>query len=216
MARMPAMQEMRRVVLETLLVAVLGVVVALIANFISPRGLSITRDYFPERASVQADAAVATLAGGIEPQRITSASTPAIPITGGPAGTGIGIVSTEQALGFFRDPLYEQELIVFVDARDSRHYEAGHIPGAYQLDRYYPQNHLPTVLPACLNATRVVVYCAGGECEDSHFSAQLLQDAGIPVGQLFIYAGGITEWDAQRLPIETGARKSGILRERKP
>jgi rhodanese-related sulfurtransferase len=207
---------MRRVILETLLVAVLAVVAALVANFISPRGLSITRDYFPKKGSVGADPAVATLAGGVQKMETASHATPATAGMSGPAGTGIGIVTTEQALEFFRDPLYEQELIVFVDARDSRHYEAGHIPGAYQLDRYYPENHLPTVLPACLNATRVVVYCAGGECEDSHFAAQLLQDAGIPAGQLFVYAGGISEWDARRLPVETGARKSGILRERKP
>jgi rhodanese-related sulfurtransferase len=116
----------------------------------------------------------------------------------------------------FRDPEYEQELIVFVDARDDQHYEEGHVPGAYQLDRYYPENHLPTVLPACLNATRVVIYCKGGKCEDSYFAAQAFQEAGVPPERLCVYAGGIAEWGAARLPVETGARRSGVIEPAKP
>jgi rhodanese-related sulfurtransferase len=58
---------------------------------------------------------------------------------------------------------------------------------------------------------KVVVYCNGGECEDSEFAAIMLRDAGVPREALFIYAGGITEWKAQRLPMEAGARRSGEL-----
>jgi rhodanese-related sulfurtransferase len=208
--------EVRRALSEALLVALLGLIAALGANFISPRGLSLTRDYFPARDIVPSVATaspstVRTLPRGAETK---VAVTP--PLVDVAPKMGITTLTTAQAQEWFNDPQFEQELIVFVDARDSRQYEAGHIPGAYQLDRYYPQNHLPTVLPACLNALRVVVYCTGGQCEDSHFAAQLLQDAGIPAERLSVYSGGITEWDEQRLPIETGTRKSGVLKERKP
>ena len=199
---------------EALLIIALGVMAALVANFISPRGLSLTRDYFPTKSNDEPSAPVASLGAGVSRNgKEPSAAVAPAPVAVRPQPE-IATITTAQAREFYRAPEYEQELIVFVDARDDRHYEAGHIPGAYQLDRYYPEKHLPTVLPVCLNATRVVVYCAGGECEDSHFAAQLLREAGIPAEQLFVYAGGITEWDGGRLPIETGARKSGNLRER--
>jgi hypothetical protein len=30
---------------------------------------------------------------------------------------------------------------------DDEHYRAGHIPGAFQLDHYHPENYLAAVLP---------------------------------------------------------------------
>lgn len=196
---------------ETALVAVLGLFAALAANYISPRGLSLTRDYFPPKHKIGPHP------GGATPARQRQGETNPTPaaVLARPE-TEIATVTTAQALELFHDPQYEQELIVFVDARDDRHYEEGHVPGAYQLDRYHPENHLPTVLPACLDATRVVVYCTGGECEDSHFAAQSLQEAGVPTERLSVYAGGMTEWEARRLPVESGARKSGKLRTAKP
>jgi rhodanese-related sulfurtransferase len=58
----------------------------------------------------------------------------------------------------------------------------------------------------------VVVYCTGGECEDSHFAAELLREAGVPATNLAVYRGGIAEWEAARLPIETGPRGSGEIK----
>jgi rhodanese-related sulfurtransferase len=129
---------------------------------------------------------------------------------------GLGLVESEQAARLFADPRYASELVLFVDARDDRHYQEGHIPGAYQFDHYRPDNYLPTVLPACQNAEQIVVYCTGGNCEDSEFAALTLRDAGVPPERLFIYAGGMTEWATNGLPVETGARKSGTLRTPKP
>jgi len=68
------------------------------------------------------------------------------------------------------------------------------------------------VLPACLGALQVVVYCTGGQCEDSEFAAIMLRDAGIQRQNLFVYPGGINEWSALKLPVELGARKSGQLK----
>jgi rhodanese-related sulfurtransferase len=207
---------MRRALLELMVVTVVGVLVALTANLISPRGLSLTRNYFPAAANPSIGAGIANSVG---PESKKEAPPNTMAVTKPKVNSqksGALTLTTTQALELFHDPEYEQELIVFVDARDNRHYEEGHVPGAYQLDRYYPENHLPTVLPACLNATRVVVYCAGGECEDSHFAAQLLQEAGVPPERVSVYAGGITEWRLKGLPVETGARKSGTLRISNP
>src|SRR5439155_18196318 len=40
-------RELKRVLLEALIVAAIGLAVALLANLVSPRGLSLTRNYFP-------------------------------------------------------------------------------------------------------------------------------------------------------------------------
>jgi rhodanese-related sulfurtransferase len=61
-----------------------------------------------------------------------------------------------------------------------------------------------------------VVYCNGGNCEDSELTAALLADANIvPREKLWVYGGGITEWATNGWPVELGERKSGRMRELK-
>src|SRR3989442_1303059 len=47
-------RELKRVLVEALVVSVMGLAVALVANLISPRGLSLTRNYFPSGGSTPA------------------------------------------------------------------------------------------------------------------------------------------------------------------
>lgn len=122
---------------------------------------------------------------------------------------GLQLVTSNQVVELFRDPRREQGLVVFIDARDDQHYAAGHIPGAWQFHHYHAEKYLPTVLPICLTALQVVVYCSGGECEDSEFAAIMLRDTGVPREALFVYPGGMNEWKANGLPVEAGARGSG-------
>ena len=124
---------------------------------------------------------------------------------------GLQLMDGSQALQSFHDPRVQQDKIVFVDARDEAHYQKGHIPGAYEFDPYHPENYFATVLPVCLQAEQVVVYCNGGDCDDSESAALLLRDAGIANQKLFVYGGGFAEWVANNLPVETGARNSGAL-----
>jgi rhodanese-related sulfurtransferase len=204
--------ELRRVLLETLVVVVLGLACALGANLISPRGLSLTRDYFPGT-------------GKLNPPLTPPGQGNSNPVSGQGTGEqeaviahlkdrGLQPVDGKEALQLFRDPQYEQDLIVFVDARNDEHYREGHIPGAYQFDRYYPEKYLG-VLPVCLNAAKVMVYCTGGHCEDSEFAALALKDAGVPPDRLFVFVGGMTEWSTNGSAIEIGERKSGNLRAAK-
>ena len=210
-ARRARGREFKRVVAEALLVAVVGGSLALMANAFSPRGLALSRNYFPRGGAISTN---------VLPVPITTSNatgtTAATQSTAGLAAQlrakGLGLVVGPEAARLFADPRYASEQVVFVDARDDRHYQEGHIPGAYQFDHYRPEHYLPTVLPACQSAEHIVVYCTGGNCEDSEFAALTLRDAGIPAERLFIYAGGMTEWATNGLPVETGARKSGTLR----
>ena len=102
-------------------------------------------------------------------------------------------------------------MVVFVDARNEEEYQISHIPGAYEFDPYRSGKYYDVVLPVCRKAENIVVYCNGGDCDDSETAALLLRDMGIPNQKLFVYGGGITEWKTNGLPVETGARNSGIL-----
>ena len=199
-----------RIILEALLISVAGLVFGLAANSISPKGLRLNRDYFPTGQS-HATAAITSNAAPIP----TAPSVTNPSVTTLPNATaqrlqqrGLQVVSSQEALDAFKDPRYQQGLIVFIDARDDAHYAAGHIPNAWQFDHYHPDSFLPGLLPLCIGANKVVVYCTGGECEDSEFAAVMLRDAGVPAPSVYVYTGGITDWKAQGRAIETGIRGS--------
>lgn len=201
--------SLKSLTLETIVVGTVGLCLALLANHFSPRGLVLTRDYFggsPGRAPLAA-APAGTLA--------TNSAAPVAAAPGLEAELqreGFRIVTTDDVLRLHRDPRREQGFIVLVDARDDRHYAEGHIPGAIQLDHFYPEKNLAEVLALCTLAEEVVVYCTGGDCTDSHLAARLLKEAGVPAERLGVFVGGITEWKARRSPVEIGGRNSGDLR----
>jgi rhodanese-related sulfurtransferase len=203
---------MKRGFQEALFVAVIGAAFAFGANQVSPRGLALTRNYFP--AGVSRPVPAATGIG--TPRGVASTNTPA----SSPAQLlavrlkeqGLQSVDGSQAEQLFHDPRFKQGSIAFIDARDEQHYREGHIPGASEFDPYYPEKYFPTVLPVCQAAEQIVVYCNGGDCDDSESAAITLRDVGIANQKLFIYTGGITEWTTNGLPVEIGGRNSGNLR----
>ncbi len=196
------------------MVLVAGIAFALIANFISPSGLTLRRDYFltrtrsPEAGSAlrSSRSAGGTVAAALSLEQIAARL----------KARELQLVESNQVVALFRDPRHEQELVVFVDARNDRDYARGHVPGAYQLDHYHPEKFLASVLPVCQTADQIVVYCNGGGCEDSELAALTLSQAGISKTNLFIYAGGLREWATNGLPVELGARSSGNLHPNSP
>lgn len=198
-----------KVLAEALLVVIAGVGLALAANALSPHGLSLKRDYFPVSNKEASQTPIATnhpVKGTAVVNETVSAA-----LQARLKQDGLKLIDLGAATNLFQDPRYDREMIVFVDARDDDHYTSGHIPGAIQFDRYHPEKYLGAVLTACIPAEQVVVYCTGGECEDSEFAAMTLKDAGVSADKLQVFGGGITEWMAKHLPVETGARRSGLI-----
>jgi rhodanese-related sulfurtransferase len=195
---------------------VIGTAFAFAANEVSPRGLRLTQNYFPGATQGSLPSGAATNLTPRPGDTHIGAPSPAEMFATRLEAKGLHLVESHQVAQLFRDPRYEQELIVFIDARDDRHYQEGHIPGAYQFDHYRAENYLATVLPVCQTAEQIVVYCTGGDCEDSEFTAIFLRDVGIPKEKLFVYGGGMTEWTTNGLPVEVGGRKSGNFRPAKP
>jgi rhodanese-related sulfurtransferase len=191
--------------LEALVVLGVGIVFALVANLVSPRGLVLTRNYSP--GSGRRPVPAATNAAGTN----LPAPSPAGLLAARLREQGLQLVDGRQAQQLFRDPRLQQGTLVFIDARDEELYRAGHIPGAWEFDPYRPEKYFPAVHPLCLAAEQVVVYCNGGDCDDSEFAALTLRDVGIATNKLFIYEGGLAEWATNGLPVETGDRNSGKL-----
>ena len=98
--------------------------------------------------------------------------------------------------------LFTTNTALFVDARNQDDYMEGHIPRAVHLpvgrfDEYFPE--FAAIHPP---ETRIVCYCAGVDCHDSHDLAILLQDSGYT--SVIVYARGIAGWTGQNLPVEEG------------
>lgn len=194
---------MKKVLLEALLVVAVGAVVAFAANALSPRGLKLTEDYFHgemlpvPRARTNRTEFVAATNSALDPV-VTRLKE-----------KGLQVINGDKAVELFHNPLYQQGAIIFLDARNDEHYQSGHVPGAYQFDNYHPENYMGTVFPLCQSAQKIVVYCNGGNCEDSQFAALTLRDAQVPNEKLFVYTGGITEWTNRGYAVEVGERNSG-------
>ena len=197
----------RSVLLEALLITLAGLALALLANAVSPRGLKLSRNYFPTGAKPQSqnESNSIPLRNLPAAENFASTNPPAtLIVVPRLAEKGLQGIDLAQARRFFNDPRRGLRAIVFVDARSEENFKLGHIPGALQFDPYHPEVGLPTVLAACKAAELVVVYCTGAECEDSELGAILLHDAGIPSSKLYVFVGGITEWTENKFPVETG------------
>jgi len=95
---------------------------------------------------------------------------------------------------------------LFLDARRSSVYAEGHIPGA----RTFPvwESDIDARVKALFEEgldqrAPVVVYCSGGNCEDSHMLAEKLYMVGFD--NVLIYKDGFPDWQKRRHPVATGA-----------
>lgn len=156
-------------------------VLAVLNSFMNPSAMDLGTDYFP--SLVQDETPDAT---GQLPKH------------------DFGTLDGQMVLEFLPD-LKQSEFAVLIDARSTEHYAQGHIPGSYQIDRYHLEEFVPPVLPAMQKAGYVIIYCAGGDCEDSIFLAtDLVYRYGLEKEVLYIYEGGMEEWKDLGHPIATG------------
>lgn len=109
------------------------------------------------------------------------------------------LIQFEEVLEYWRDGF------LFVDARRTKRYAEGHIPGAVCISAWEPGieekvAQLPETEP--LEAP-VVVYCtASKDCEDSHIVADHLKTVGYL--DVKIFEGGFPEWKKKGKQITTG------------
>ena len=99
--------------------------------------------------------------------------------------------------------------VLFLDARRTSVYELGHIPGARpfsvwesDVDEKVNKLYAERSDPKDQNLP-IVIYCSGGDCEDSHMLAQKLW--GIQFNNIYVYKDGFPDWQKLGLPIHTGS-----------
>ena len=98
---------------------------------------------------------------------------------------------------------------LFLDARRTSVYEQGHIAGArpisvWDADKGDKVNALFSERsdPSEQNLP-IVIYCSGGDCEDSHMLAQKLW--GVQFNNVYVYKDGYPDWVAHRGAAHTGS-----------
>lgn len=96
---------------------------------------------------------------------------------------------------------------LFLDARRSSVYAEGHIAGA----RNFPvwESDIDARVKGLYEegldqSAPIVVYCSGGNCEDSHMLAEKLYMVGFD--NVLIYKDGFPDWEKRGLAVSRGAK----------
>jgi rhodanese-related sulfurtransferase len=98
--------------------------------------------------------------------------------------------------------------VLFLDARRTSVYEQGHIPGARpfsvwesdiddKVRKLFDERGDPRE-----QEKPIVIYCSGGDCEDSHMLAQKLW--GIQFNNVYVYKDGFPDWQKRGGAVHTG------------
>lgn len=98
--------------------------------------------------------------------------------------------------------LFEQDEVLFVDARPESQYQEGHISGALNIpwqdvDRYFME-----AAEQLEEGKIIVTYCDGESCDLSHELALFLKDMGFT--DVRVLVNGWTVWKQAGLPTEGG------------
>ena len=161
----------RKTIKEIIILVGVSVTLAMLVNFFSPRGIALVGQWDTSRGVITANP------------------------TGAAEGKPEEIDTVARA-----GEIFDKGDVLFVDARSQDNYEDGHIPGAVSLPVGLFDEQIESFLDRHSPDTRIVTYCSGRTCEDSHNLAQLLSDVGFSHVSVFI--DGFPGWEAQGYPIE--------------
>jgi 3-mercaptopyruvate sulfurtransferase SseA len=112
--------------------------------------------------------------------------------------------------------LLEADMVVLLDARSVSDYNKGYIPRAVsfpigEFKRTYPK--VAELLADAGNQGKsIVIYCIGVHCLDSSLLAKELHNKGHR--EIFVYKGGIEEWQELGYPIKMESSPSTTQTER--
>jgi len=210
---MSFMQEVRRTLLEFLIVGAATLGLGLLANGLNEDGLSLGKNYFGVVLKPASETDSAPAENQAQPDQAPAEDDVIATVSARLRETGLQPIDHDSVVELFEHPDREAGLIVFVDARNDEHYRAGHIPGAYQFDHFHLDRYVNDVMPVLETAEKVVVYCYGKDCTDSEITATYLINFGVDRKLVSIYVGGIQSWCEAGFQVETGERDSGALQE---
>ncbi len=195
---------MKSMVLPVIAIVVVSALLGLGFNAVRPKDhIRLTRNYFEiyrGPASSSDDATPGAVAGP------SAGGGQVVPsdARGGLIHNPFLAVTLDEVIEFYQRSEYQTGDIVFVDARNDEHYEKGHIPGAIHIDRYNSDKYYQAAKDALELADVIVVYCGGGECEDSIFLAtEFAQERGVGYDKIRVFEGGMEAWEGDNLETES-------------
>jgi rhodanese-related sulfurtransferase len=102
--------------------------------------------------------------------------------------------------------LYARKTVPFLDARRTSVYRDGHIAGARPFSVW--EADIDEKVKAFFaegtdQSAPIVVYCSGGNCEDSHMLSEKLYLVGFD--NVLVYKDGYPDWVNRGLPVAKGA-----------
>ena len=102
--------------------------------------------------------------------------------------------------------LFGRKTVPFLDARRTAVYGQGHVAGARPFSVW--EADADDKVKAFFQegpdqSAPVVVYCSGGDCEDSHMLAEKLYKVGFD--NVLVYKDGFPDWQKRALPVTQGA-----------
>lgn len=102
--------------------------------------------------------------------------------------------------------LHARKTVPFLDARRTSVYRDGHIAGARPFSVW--EADIDDKVKAFFaegtdQSAPIVVYCSGGNCEDSHMLSDRLYQVGFD--NVLVYKDGYPDWVSRGLPVTKGA-----------
>ncbi len=101
--------------------------------------------------------------------------------------------------------LYARGDVLFLDARRTSVYRDGHIRGARSIAVWEAdaEDKVKALFAEGRDQSApIVVYCSGGDCEDSHMLAQKLYFVGFD--NVLVYRDGFPDWQKRGMPVARG------------
>ena len=145
----------------------------------------------------------------VAPKAVTS-SAPAAAVTPA-AAEGSGAFPPHPAKAWVEAPgddiaaLYARGNVLFIDARRTSVYRAGHVAGARSIPIWEADagDRVKALFAEGRDQSApIVIYCAGGECEDSHMLGEKLYFVGFD--NVLVYKDGFPDWEKRGLPVKKG------------
>jgi len=152
---------------------------------------------YSEKAPDRAKPAAAPLA--VTPANAAATGEPGKAFAPHPARAWVEVSGDDVAALFSRGD------VLFLDARRSSVYREGHISGARSMSVW--EADVDDKVKALFAEGRdqsapIVVYCSGGDCEDSHMLGQKLYFVGFD--NVLVYKDGFPDWQKRGLPVGKG------------
>ena len=192
-----------------LILILLAVVCAAVSNLAASRERKMAWVGAYSRALDASPAAGETASAPAPAVAPTSSTAPAAAPNTAPSGKAFAPHPDRASVEIGSDDAEQlfREKRLFLDARRTTVYADGHIPGA----RSFPiwESDIADRVKAFYEEgldqnAPIVIYCSGGDCEDSHMLAEKLYMVGF--NNLLVYKDGFPGWQKRGLPAVKGPK----------